>query len=232
MMNMEQQTITEPRTPKFPGALLRGKFRRVDLTPAQEEWLRRYFPIRENAVIRRLTGMGDGTLHRLARRYGLTKSGKGLKGILARNGARIKQTCERNGYYASIRGKRPSEAAFEAYRRKRAAGWHPLHGCTPERLAQIREKRRAVREEALRRDRLRILAGLPQETRLHIPTVRYSRRQACMRSNLRKRGYIPGDYREDMLERYVIYWDDGTLRSPAAESNAIRAGFEFRRLDE
>ena len=83
------------------------------LTPEQEEWLRRWFPEIENSRLMKASGIKFNTLHRFARELGLTKSEKGFKAIKRRQAKRIIRTCQKNGFYESIKGRKMSEACKE-----------------------------------------------------------------------------------------------------------------------
>ena len=88
------------------------------LTDEQEAWFRKWFPEVENSIIAEASGMSLSALHKFARQYGLTKSEKGFKAIKRRQAAHVKKLCEANGYYDSMRGKRPSDAAVEATKKR------------------------------------------------------------------------------------------------------------------
>ena len=104
---------------KFPGTLQRADTNGHPyiLTPEQQEWLCRWFPSVENSRLCKASGMSNTTLHRFARSFGLTKSEKGYHAIMLRQAKTCKRTCEKNGYYDSIRGKAPSAATTEGTRK-------------------------------------------------------------------------------------------------------------------
>ena len=66
--------------------------------------------------------------------------------------------------------------------------------------------------------------GLDPLTHLHNPQFAYSRRQVNQRTSAKRRGYILGDMRENMGERYTIYYDGGTERSERFEQSLKRLG--------
>ena len=68
-------------------------------------------------------GISFSTLQRFKREFGLEKDMQAVRKQQAKD---IKKICEKNGYYASIRGKAPSEACLEATRQLRASGFHPI----------------------------------------------------------------------------------------------------------
>lgn len=237
----------------FPGELQRARVDRPFLTktgkdgcmrsdafvlsPDQEAWLRRYFPVVENPVLMRVSGMTHSTLHRFARQLGLTKSKRGLKGIRKRQMQLAKKTCEQNGYYASIRGKRPCEAAMEATRKrwqevregKREAPIQVMKRRSPARYRRWLANRSAARREQIRKEYMRVMYGLERKTKLpFIVMHKYTRSQLCRRHQALKYGYfLSEDKSEAGGERYVIFYDDDTVRRPKFEENCRKDGFTF-----
>lgn len=212
--------------------------RAIVLTAEQEAWLRLYYPVTENPVLLKVSGMCHSTLHRYARRWGLTKSAKGLKGIRKRQVRQIKKTCEKTGYYASIRGRQPSEATREGTRKmwqevregKRESPIRVMKRKNPRRYQRWLDRRAAVRKEQIRKEKLRVSYGLERKTKLKcVVMCKYTRRQVSHRHNALKYGYfLSEDQSESGGERYVIFYDDDTVRRPKFEENCIKDGFTFR----
>ena len=75
------------------------------------------FPKNSNRRMMTWFGISFSTLQRFKREFGLEKNMTAIRKQQAKD---IKKICERNGYYASIRGKAPSEACLEATRQLRA----------------------------------------------------------------------------------------------------------------
>lgn len=198
------------------------------LTPEQEEIFRREYPVMMNPDLMRRWGVSCTTLHRFARRLGLTKD---RDAILKAHARQVKRICERNGYYDSIRGKAPSQAAIEGTRRLRATGWNPwdqLKESDPKRHARLLAERGRLRSETYRRERRRVDMGLSSETRLHVPQFNYSKCQLSFRMMARRRGYEPGSIREFSGERYTIWITDATVRSAVFERHGSAMGFTFK----
>ena len=86
-----------------------------------------------------------------------------------------------------------------------------------EREAQRLAKAHATRLETIRKERIRVKWGLPQQTKMKIG---HNRHHAYIRSYLRKRGYIIPD-----RGGYVAYFDISTNRGALAEKRAIQNGF-------
>ena len=207
------------------------------LSDEQKAWLCKWFPEEENSRLMKMSGMSYSTLHRFAREFGLTKSTKGMKRIKKRHTAQVKKTCERNGYYDSIRGKKPSEATFEGSRRmwqeiREGKREHPLRVMkreNPRKYREWMEHRSQERRETIRKEQRRVLYGMERKTRLRcIVMCPFSRRQVGHRYNALRRGYIiMEDCSEQGGERYNIYYDQYTERAPRFERNLQEDGFRI-----
>ena len=211
------------------------------LTDEQREWLCRWFPEEENSRLMKASGMSHATLHRFARELGLTKSPKGMKRIKRRQAQHIKRVCEKNGYYDSIRGRKPSEAC----RKATAQMWQEVREGKREHPAIImkRENPRKYRQwvqhmsderrDTIRKEKRRVLYGMERKTRLRIVLCKYTKRQVSHRYNALKRGYfVMEDCSEQSGERYNIYYDGHTQRSPRFEQNLTKDGFHVKEWNE
>jgi hypothetical protein len=183
-----------------------------------------------------VSGMRASTLHMFARKYGLTKSEKGIRRIRKRQAASIKRKLEKNGYYASMRGRKPSEACVEAVRNmwqevRDGKRVHPIHAMKhddPKRYQQYMQRKSEVRKEAIRKEQMRVMYGLERKTNLiNIVMRAYTRSQTTHRYNALRRGYfVMSDCSEQGGERYNIYYDEQTTRSERFERNLIADGFQ------
>ena len=209
----------------------------IVLTDEQREWFCRWFPEVENPRLMKASGLSNSSLHRFARELGLTKSEKGLAGIKRRQAAHIKRVCEKNGYYDSIRGKPVSEAC----RQGAAQMWqdirdgkrlHPIHAFrdkNPRKYRACMQRRSEERKEAIRKEKRRVMLGLKRKTRLTaVVLCKYTKRQTCHRYNALRRGYIiMADCSEQSGERYNIYYDQQTHRTPIFERHLLADGFRL-----
>lgn len=82
--------------------------------------------------------------------------------------------------------------------------------------------------ERLRKERQRLQLGMKQHTMMHIPLYKYTASQIFHRTKASRYGYIPGDYHEDSGERYTIYYDSNTRRSPRFEQGLRDCGFTVK----
>lgn len=191
------------------------------LTPELEAEFRKRYPVTFNAELMTLFGIGSSTLHRFARSLGLEKK---MKVIQRKQTALTKKICEENGYYDSIRGRRPSEACIEATKQMWAEGFHPMKALKKKNprkykrsIARKSAQRKELEEEIARYNRWGI--DHPSSIADYRPQIKFTKTQICHRSECLKRGYILGDRRENSGERYNIYYDHTTVRSPIFERN-------------
>lgn len=217
---------------KFPVPQIINKWGHTEfvLTPEIAKELKRLYPIKTNLELMGLFAIGFSTLQRFKRELGLKKNEK----VIRRKQAELaKQTCENNGYYDSLRGRKPTQQCIDASKRWWADGNHPLDILkkkNPRKYRKIRKDASEKRKAQFADERRRVKIGLDQKTNLHIPQFGYTRKQVCHRHNAIKRGYILGDYRENMGERYTIFWNRQTERSERFEHNLVKDGFRVSAL--
>ena len=233
----------------FPGKLTKQRVKKgngmnsmkIVLDEAQEEWMRKWFPKTENSKLAEASGMSHSTLHRFARKMGLTKSKSGLEAIKRRQAAHIRRVLTKNGYYDSLRGKPMSKAFREGAARiwqeiREGKRDHPLVVLRRKNPREYNRKMRQKsheRKELYRKEEMRIRYGLQPKTELRIVMCKYTRRQVAHRASALRRGYIiMEDCSEQGGERYNIYYDNDTKRTQMFERNLINDGFRIRRWQE
>ena len=144
----------------------------------------------------------------------------------------IKKICERNGYYASLRGKKPSEASIEATRQLRATGFHPLKQLkakNPRKYKRLMRKRSEQHKELWRKEQLRAFYGLERHTNLRIPDDPMSRRATAHKYAMIK----ACNYFADPLgDPHIICYDSETQRSARREKTAAKHGLKVVEADE
>ena len=180
------------------------------------------FPKNSNRRMMTWFGIGFSTLQRFKREFGLEKD---MKSIIRQQAKDTKRICERNGYYASIRGKAPSEACLEAARQLRAAGFHPikqLKANNPRRYKQLMRKKSEQRKELWRKERMRMVYGLERRTKLRLPLNSLTHAaSACKYMMIRECNY----FADPDGDSHIICYDSQTRRSEKREATAIRHGF-------
>lgn len=207
------------------------------LTDYQREWLNDHFRDKENSKIMELMNLSHSTLHRMVRKMKLTKSEAGMRAIKKRQAAHIKKVCTENGYYDSLRGKKPSEAALESTRRLRESGFNPiarLKEKSPYRYKKWLEKKTEARRKLVRDERRRMVFGLEPKTKLGKMMMRkqFTHNEVSFRHNMLKQGYILGDLDPENGERWTIFYDTETARSAIREQHAVERGFKILPLPE
>jgi hypothetical protein len=198
------------------------------LTPELEAHFVRLYPTTMNRDMMRLFGISFSTLQRFKRELGLQKK---MKTIRHKQAQLAKRICEENGYYESMRGKAPCEAAMEATRQLRASGWHPMQVVrkNKRRYQRLMQKRSEQRKELMRKERIRVDWGMEQNTNLHIPYDPYGKRRTSFKSTCKRVGYIPGNAHKPS-ERWIIYYTNETQRGELREKHGIALGFKFEPL--
>lgn len=129
------------------------------------------FPKNSNRRMMAWFGLSFSTLQRFKREFGLEKD---MKSIIRQQAKDTKRICERNGYYASLRGKAPSEACMEATRQLFASGFQPmkqLKANNPRKYRQLMRKKSEQRKELYRKEQLHTFYGLERQTNLRIPAA-------------------------------------------------------------
>ena len=187
------------------------------------------FPKNSNRRMMTWFGIGFSTLQRFRRECGLEKD---MKSIIRQQAKDTKRICERNGYYASIRGKAPSEACMEAARQLRAAGFHPikqLKANNPRKYNRLMQKKSEQRKELWRKERLRQKYDLDRQTSLHIPSSTLSHRAAAQKHAMIKCcNYFP----DPDGDPHIICYDSETQRSERREATAAKHGLKVVEADE
>ena len=188
----------------------------------------RLFPIHSNIRLMRWFGVSFSTIHRFRRELGLSKD---MKAIYREHARDVKRVCERNGYYASLRGRAPSEACVEATRRLRAGGFVPmtrLRETNPRKYRRVCRKRAEAWRETRRKERGRVALGLPQKTKFRIVLhpmshAAYAQKHAMIKQN---------NYFADPDHSSWVCYDAETRRSPRREATAVRHGLRVVPADE
>ena len=187
------------------------------------------FPKNSNRRMMTWFGIGFSTLQRFKRECGLEKDMQAIRKQQAKD---IKKICEKNGYYASLRGKKPSEASIEATRRLRASGFHPmkqLKASNPRKYKRLLRKNSEQRKELFRKERLRAFYGLERKTHLRIPSNPMSRKAIAQKHAMIK----ACNYFADPLgDPYIICYDSETQRSVRREATAAKHGLKVVEADE
>ena len=181
------------------------------------------FPIHSNRRIMQWFGLSHSTTQRFARQLGLKKDMTRIHKEQARDTKRI---CEKNGYYASLRGKAMPENALAGLRKLLDEGFSSiarLREESPAKFKRYREKMSESHKELWRKERLRAKYGLERKTKLNIPFHPMTRAQTCQKHVMIKKH----NYFADPDDRHAVCYDSQTRRSERSERTAIRHGLRI-----
>ena len=187
------------------------------------------FPKNSNRRMMTWFGISFSTLQRFKREFGLEKDMQAIRKQQAKD---IKKICEKNGYYASIRGKAPSEACLEATRQLRAAGFHPmkqLKANNPRKYKRLMRKKSEQRKELYRKEQLRAFYGLERKTNLRIPASPLSHSASSHKHAMIKSCNY---FADPFGDPHIICYDSETQRSARREATAAKYGLKIVEADE
>lgn len=187
------------------------------------------FPKNSNRRMMAWFGISFSTLQRFKHEFGLEKDMQAIRKQQAKD---IKKICEKNGYYASIRGKAPSEACLEATRQLRASGFHPIKqikATNPRKYKRLMRKKSEQRKELYRKEQLRAFYGLERQTNLRIPSSPLSHSASSHKHAMIK----SCNYFADPLgDPHIICYDSETQRSARREATAAKYGLKIVEAEE
>ena len=187
------------------------------------------FPKNSNRRMMAWFGLSFSTLQRFKREFGLEKD---MKSIIRQQAKDTKRICEKNGYYASLRGKKPSDACFEGARKLFSSGFHPmkqLKANNPRKYKRLMRKRSEQRKELWRKEQLRAFYGLERQTNLRIPTNPMSRRATAQKHAMIK---VCNYFADPLGDPHIICYDSDTQRSAQREATAAKHGLKVVEADE
>lgn len=214
---------------KWPVPMLRvkGRLKYVLDGEAKEQFIKLY-PKNPNYKMMKMFGLSSSTVQRFCRELGLKKNKKAILKIQAKT---LKKTCTENGYYASLKGKRPSDACIEATKKLRAAGFSPilrLKELNPKKYKKALEKRSEERKNLVKMERLREEYGLKRKTKIKIVQNKITHNACTYKSYMvKKANYF--SFRDNPFE---VYYDSFTQRSEKMEATAARHGLRVLQGEE
>lgn len=187
------------------------------------------FPKNSNRRMMAWFGLSFSTLQRFKREFGLEKD---MKSIIRQQAKDTKRICERNGYYASLRGKKPSEACFDGARKLFASGFHPikqLKANNPRKYKRLMRKKSEQRKELWRKEQLRAFYGLERQTNLRIPSSPLSHSASAHKhAMIRCCNY----FADPLGDPHIVCYDSETHRSAQREATAAKHGLKVVEADE
>lgn len=210
-------TLYDPEAPMIQPKRPPRDTTKIVLTPEQEDWLREHYATTYNKDCAAHLGISESSLHRHARRLGLKKDPKWFYQVELLHCQMMADANRGSGNH----GTKNLLIYGQPHRFRKGQ-------TNRERYGEENERRRiqraaATRRETIRKERMRVRWGLPQETKLRVisnPQARYARYA------LKSRGYIiPG---RGSME---AYWDENTTRSTVVENNATKVGIKVKPVE-
>lgn len=181
------------------------------------------FPIHSNRRIMQWFGLSHSTTQRFARGLGLKKDMARIRKELVRD---IKRTCEKNGYYDSLRGRGMPENALIGLRKLYEEGFSAISRLkekSPRKYKKYLEKMSESHKDMWRKERLRAKYGLERKTKLNIPFHPMTHRQSSQKHLMIKKY----NYFADPDDPHNVCYDSQTRRSERSEQTAIRHGLRI-----
>ena len=181
------------------------------------------FPKHSNRRLMEWFGLSHSTLQRFKREFGLRKDMTAIRKELARD---VKRICEKNGYYASIRGRQPSVACMEAARELWAGGFHPMRQIkenAPRKYKRLLKRRSEDSKKLYEAERLRASYGLERKTRLRIPECPMTHHASSQKNSMIRNN----NYFADPNNPWRVCYDGETRRSERREETAKKCGLEL-----
>ena len=197
------------------------------LTEKQEAWIIKHYKHTKNSDILHKFGIGESTLHRLARKHGLKKSKQFMKKTQRENAERGCAVCLRYGVY-----EQSAEYAREQWRQRKERGEtlgfkkgeSNKTRMSARKFKALMERTHQKRRETIRKERMRIRWGFDQKTNLRL--VSGGKDRIHQRYAMRKRGYIVP------RGSNVAYYTDDTVRDLEAEKRAQATGLHVDAYEE
>lgn len=215
-------------------AVLIGNRGGKTLTEKQVAWIVKHFKHTKNDDIMAKFGIGESTLHRIARKYGLKKSRQQQRKTQWNATCHAHEACRRYGVYEETSERMKQQAVERRERGERIPGsFLPRQSnrdrLSPERFKKCIEKATETMRELRRKERLRMHWGMPQQTKLNLSydgCVSRLRKKATHRHLFRMHGYL--------VERggNTVYYDEQTTRRPKMEENAHLYGLKVKMWTE
>lgn len=229
-MSVKLEKRRKPQEPaKYPVSMRKDKGKpKFFLDGETKEQFIKLYPKYTNFRIMKLFGISASTVDRFRRELSLHKD---MKAIRKEQVKSYKNTCKKNGYFQSLKGKRPSEACIEATKRLRAAGFTPitrLKETNPRKYRAAMAKKSAARKELMRLEALREQYGLKRKTKIKIVQNKIKHNASAYKYYMIKKA----NYFADQESPFNICFDSQTQRSAKMEKTAAKHGLHLIQGDE
>lgn len=172
--------------------------------------------------------IGESTLHRCARKYGLKKSKVFMKKTQRENAEKGYEVCLDHGVYES--NAEYTRKRWEEWKKLprdqwpgRRVGVKPQHqpGVSPRRYNKRMKEGFEKRRQTVRRERARLAYGLEQKTSLNLTKTMTHKMSAHKHAMIKHCNYFPDEEHPSW-----IFYDNETTRSTRREAHAIELGLK------
>ena len=198
------------------------------LSEEETAWIIKHFKNTKNAEILARLNIGESTLHRCARKYGLKKSKVFLKKTQRENAEKGYEVCLDHGVYEQ--NAEYTRKQWEEWKKLprdqwpgRKVGVKPQHqpGVSPRRYNKRVKEGHEKRRQTVRRERVRLLCGLKQNTSLRLTKTMTRKMSSHKHAMIEHCNYFP-----DKEHPLWIFYDNDTKRSARREAHAVELGLK------
>lgn len=191
------------------------------------KWIIKHFKHIPNYEIMDKFNIGESTLHRVAKKYGLKKSKQYLRKSCQRNSKKAMEICRQYNIYeinAEFSRQRWEQWKAEGRQVGFKKGESNRDRLSPRAYKKMLEKVSTTRREIIRKDKIRINWGLPQKTKLKLTSP--GKKAIQYRYLLKRLNYIVvrGDIR--------VFYDEHTNRNLTTERRAIINGLKIEQYEQ
>ena len=215
-------------------AVLIGNRAGHSLSEEDTDWIIKHYKHTKNAEIMARFNIGESTLHRCARKYGLKKSNVFMKKAQRENAEKGYEVCLNNGVYEqNAEYTRKQWDEWKKLPREqwpgRKVGVKPQHqpGVSTRRYNKRMKEGFEKRRQTIRRERARLLYGLEQKTSLKLTKIMTRKMSACKHAMIKQCNYFP-----DEEHPTWIFYDNETNRSVRREAHAANLGLKVYPSDD
>lgn len=214
---------------KFPGEYVKGPRGRLLLTPEQQDWLRREYPVNKTGDLAAAMGVCYPTVTNWAKELGLEKKPSFIKKIHRASMAKAQEVLRQTGFYEQFKQPGAMDKVWAARDAHYASGGDCFSNMTPRQKRAFIRARSKKMATLLHRDKMRQELGLSPLTKRKYVSRRFTRQEVGVRyTAANKYGYLLDDPTpKSGKERYTIYYDSDTHRNTTFEANSIKVGFTF-----
>lgn len=215
-------------------AVLLGNSGGHSLSDEDIEWIIKHYKHTKNAEIMARFNIGESTLHRYARKYGLKKSKAFMKKAQRENAEKGYDVCLDNGVYEQNASYLSNQ--WEEWKKLpreqwpgRKVGVKPQHqpGVNHRRYNKRIKEGYEKRRQTIRRERARLLYGLEQKTSLKLTKIMTHKMSAHKHAMIKQCNYFP-----DEEHPTWIFYDNETNRSVLREAHAVKLGLKVYPSDD